>query len=57
MADFDLNGTVGPIIDGVVTILPSFLNLVIGMVPIIITLSIVGFLIGFFEAILGKIKF
>ena len=47
---------VTPIIDDVVGILPSVLNLVIGVVPIIIALAFVGFLVGLFDSILGKIR-
>jgi hypothetical protein len=53
---FDLATNITPIIQGVVAILPSFLDLVIAMVPIVITLSIVGFLLGFFDKILSMIK-
>lgn len=34
MADFDLNGTLYPIIAGVVELMPSFLALIIAVVPI-----------------------
>ena len=35
---FDLATNITPIIDGVVAIMPAFLDLVIAMVPIVITL-------------------
>lgn len=35
---FDLASNITPIIDGVVELMPSFLDLVIAMVPIVITL-------------------
>ena len=54
---FDLNATLSPIMTGVIAVLPSFLELVIAMVPIVITLAVVGFLLGFFDRILGMIKF
>jgi hypothetical protein len=54
---FDLASNLTPIINGVVEVLPSFLSLVIAMVPIVITLAVVGFLLGFFDKILGMIKF
>jgi hypothetical protein len=54
---FDLNATLSPIITGVVEVLPLFLDMVIAMVPIVITLAVVGFLLGFFDKILGMIKF
>ena len=57
MATFDLNSTIGPIIDGVIALMPSFLNLVIAIVPVIITLAVVGFLVTFWDRILSMIKF
>jgi len=53
---FDLNSTIGPIIDGVVTLMPSILNLIVAVVPVIITLAVVGFVLGIFEMVLSKIK-
>jgi len=53
---FDLATNITPIITGVVAIMPAFLDLVIAMVPIVITLSVVGFLLGFFDKVLGMIK-
>jgi hypothetical protein len=40
MATFDLNSTLGPIIDGVVNLMPSFLALVVAIVPVIITIAV-----------------
>jgi len=54
---FDINASIGPIIDGVILLLPTFLELVIAMVPIVIVLAVVGFLLGFFDKILSMIKF
>jgi type III secretory pathway component EscS len=56
MASFDLATNLTPIIQGVVAIMPLFLDLVISIVPVIITLSVVGFLLSFFDAIMAKIK-
>ena len=53
---FDINATLHPIIAGVILILPLFLDLVVAMVPIVIVLAVVGFLLGFFDKILGMIK-
>lgn len=54
---FDLNGTLEPIVQDVIDLMPVFLDLVIAMVPVIIVLSVVGFLVGFFDKIIGMIKF
>lgn len=54
---FDLNATIGPIIDGVVLLMPSFLALIIAVVPIIITMSVVGFIIKFWDQIVRMMNF
>jgi hypothetical protein len=54
---FDLATNLTPIIQGVIDIMPVFLDLVIAMVPVVITLAVVGFLLGFFDKILQMIKF
>lgn len=53
---FDLNGTIGPILDGVIELMPSFLALVIAVVPVIITLSVVGFIVKFWDKILTMLN-
>lgn len=57
MADFDLNATLYPIIAGVVALMPSFLSLIIAVVPIIITMSVVGFIIKFWDQIVKMMNF
>ena len=49
------NGT-GPILDDVILILPEIVDLVIAVVPVIIVLALVGFILGLFDGIIGKIK-
>ena len=39
MADFDLNATLYPIIAGVVALMPSFLDLILAVVPIVSLVS------------------
>lgn len=53
--EFNLTA-IGEIIDGFVTILPKFLDLVIGAAPVIIGISIVGAVVAFPEKILGMFK-
>ena len=53
---FDLATNLTPIINGVVAIMPLFLDLVIAMVPIVITLAVVDFLLNFFSKVLGMIR-
>ena len=54
---FDLATNLSLIIQGVIDIMPLFLDLVISMVPVVITLAVVAFLLGFFDKILGMIRF
>ena len=54
---FDLNATLGPIIDSVVNLMPSFLNLVVAIVPVIITIAVVKFVITFLGNIVDLLKF
>jgi len=53
---FDLATNLTPVIQGVVDIMPLFLSLVMSMVPVVITLAVVSFLLGFFDSILKMIK-
>ena len=52
----DLNATVGPILDSIVALIPSIINLIVAIVPAIIVLAIVGFIVKFFDEILGMLK-
>jgi len=51
-----LADNVTPIIDDVVALFPSILNLVVAVVPVIISLSVIGFILGIFDGIISKIK-
>jgi hypothetical protein len=52
----DLNATIGPILDGIVELIPTLLNLILAMVPIIIVMAIVSFIVTFLDKILGMLK-
>ena len=52
----DINGTVGPILDSVTQIVPTMINLIVAIVPAIIVLDVVGFVVAFFDRILGMMK-
>lgn len=41
------------VLDGMITILPSMTNVVTEIVPMILTLSVLGFIVGFWDKILG----
>jgi len=55
-ATMDLNGTIGPILDSVVELIPGIVNLIVAIVPAVIVLSVVGFIVAFFSRILGMLK-
>lgn len=57
MADFDINATLYPIISGVVELMPSFLELILAVVPIVIVMSVVGFIIKFWDRIVKMMQF
>lgn len=57
LATFDLNATLGPIIDGVVALMPSFLNLILAVVPIVIVMAVVGFIVKFWDRIIAMMQF
>lgn len=49
-----LNESIAPILTSVTELFTPLLNLVLGAVPIIIAISVIGFVLGIFSAILGK---
>ena len=55
-ATFDINGTVGPLLDGIAALIPSIVNLIIAVVPAIIILALVAFVISFLDEIIGMLK-
>ena len=54
---FDLNATLGPVITGMIAVMPGLLDFIIAIVPIVITMSFVSFFVAFPEKILALIKF
>lgn len=55
-AEIDLNGTISPILDSIVELIPGIVNLIVAIVPAIIVLAVVGFIVAFFDKILGMMK-
>ena len=51
-----LNDSIGPILDSVSALFVPLLNLIIGAVPLIIALAVIGFILGIFSAILTKLR-
>jgi len=52
----DINASVGPILDSVIAIIPTLITLIVAIVPAIIVLAVVGFIVAFFDRILGMMK-
>lgn len=55
-AAVDINGTIGPILDSMIELIPSIISLVIAIVPAVLIMAVVGFLVSFFDRILGLLK-
>jgi len=55
-AEVNLSG-ISEVITAIVDLVPDLLDLVIGIVPIIVTIALVGFLVKFFDRILGMLKY
>jgi len=49
-------GSVTGIIDDVTLLFPGLVAVVIAVIPILVILAIVGFILGLFDGILGKIR-
>jgi hypothetical protein len=54
-ADVDINGTIGPLLDQIVSLIPSIIGLVVALVPAIIIMAIVGFIVAFLDKILAML--
>lgn len=52
----DINASIGPVLDSVILLFPTLLNLVLGALPIIIAMALIGFVLGIFDGILAKIR-
>jgi hypothetical protein len=55
-AAVDINATVGPIITSVVELIPTIIDLIVAIVPAIIVMAVIGFLVGFFDKVLGMMN-
>lgn len=55
-ATIDLNGTIGPVIESVTSLLPALMNLVLALIPLMIVLAVAKFFPQLFETILGWMK-
>lgn len=55
-AAVDLNATISPILTSLTELIPGIIDLVVAVVPAIIVLAVVGFIVAFFDKILGMMK-
>lgn len=55
-ADVDLNGTLGPILDSMIELIPTIIELIVAIVPAVLVMAVVGFLVAFFDSILSMLK-
>jgi len=52
-----INGTILDLLTAVVSVLPSFLNLVIAIAPLIITIAVISFIVLFIKQLLEMMNF
>ena len=56
-ASAEINLTeISNVIQAIVGIVPDLIDLVVGVVPILVIIALVGFIIAFFDKILGMLK-
>lgn len=56
MATFDLNASLYPIINGVTTLIPTIMDLVIAIVPLLMLFAVVDFVLELFGVgLLGRL--
>lgn len=55
-ADVDINATISPILESVIALIPTIISLIVAIVPAILVMAVVGFIVAFFDRILGMLK-
>lgn len=55
-AAIDINGTIGPILDSMIELIPTIISLIVAIVPAVLVMAVVGFIVAFFDKILGMLK-
>jgi hypothetical protein len=55
-AAVDINATIGPILDSVIALIPTIINLIVAIVPAVLVMAVIGFIVAFFDRILGMLK-
>jgi len=52
----DINATISPILTSIIALIPTLIELIVAIVPAIIVMAVVGFIVAFFDKILGMMK-
>jgi len=55
-ATFDINATVGPLVDGITGLVPSLTALVMALIPLFIVMAVAKFFPDLFDSILSKLR-
>jgi hypothetical protein len=55
-ATFDINATVGPLVDGITGLIPSLTALVMALIPLFIVMAVAKFFPDLFDSILSKLR-
>jgi hypothetical protein len=55
-ATFDINATVGPLVDGITGLVPSLTGLVMALIPLFIVMAVAKFFPDLFDSILAKLR-
>lgn len=53
---FDINSTVGPLVDGIAALIPSMTALVLALIPLFIVMAVAKFFPDLFDSILSKLR-
>lgn len=56
-ADVNLSEEIGPILTGVIALIPTIIDLMVAAVPAIIIISIIAFITGFLDGIIKQLNF
>lgn len=51
-----INGTILELLNAFASLMPTFLNLIVGVAPVIITVAVIAFIVMFINRILGMLK-
>ncbi|RPJ50996.1 MAG: hypothetical protein EHJ95_06145 [Methanobacteriota archaeon] len=55
-AAIDINGTIGPVLDSMIELIPTIIALIVAIIPAILIMSVIGFIVAFLDKILSMMK-